>query len=93
MCFLCDFNQAENPHKIHRRGFIAGAIASAFIPETVNAEKLDNTPKLQNMILPDDALQRLMDGNQHFLNGSEKNKILDLSVRRYYMVRILLQQF
>jgi hypothetical protein len=45
------------------------------------------------MISPDDALQRLMDGNQRFLNGSEKNKILDLNVRRYYLVRILLQQF
>jgi carbonic anhydrase len=74
MCFVCDFNKAENPHKIDRRGFIAGAIASAFMPETVNAEKLDNTPKLQNMISPDDALQRLMDGNQRFLNGSEKKQ-------------------
>lgn len=74
MCLLCHFNQAENSHKIHRREFIAGAIASSFIPETVNAEKLDNTPKLQNMISPDAALQRLMDGNQRFLNGSKKKQ-------------------
>ncbi|MFM9162560.1 MAG: carbonic anhydrase [Methylocystis sp.] len=74
MCSLCDINQTRNPCRIHRRAFIAGAISGAFISEAATAEKFDNTPKPQNIISPDAALQRLIEGNQRFLDGSEKKQ-------------------
>lgn len=72
MCLLCDKNQIGDPQRLHRRAFITGAIAGAFIPQAVTAEKLENKPKIQNIISPDVALQRLLDGNQRFLQGNEK---------------------
>ena len=56
MCLLCDKNQIGDPQRLHRRAFITGAIAGAFIPQAVTAEKLKNKPKIQNIISPDVAL-------------------------------------
>ena len=74
MCFLCNINQMGDSQRLHRRAFITGAIAGAFIPQTVTAEKLENKPKPTNIISPDVALQRLLDGNQRFLKGNEKTQ-------------------
>ena len=74
MCLLCNINQMGDPQRLNRRTFITGAIAGAFIPQTVTAEKLENKPKPTNIISPDVALQRLLDGNQRFLNGNEKTQ-------------------
>ena len=83
MCLLCNINQMGDPQRLNRRTFITGAIAGAFIPQTVTAEKLENKPKPTNIISPDVALQRLLDGNQRFLNGNYKKRRESVPLNRF----------
>lgn len=72
MCLLCGLTPSKEPQRLRRREFIAGAVAAAVTPSLAHAETSGSTPKPQNAISPDAALQRLIDGNQRFLQGGEK---------------------
>lgn len=72
MCLLCGLTTPGKAQPLHRRAFMAGAVAGAFAPMLARAEKHERAPKPQNTISPDAALQRLVDGNQRFRKGSEK---------------------
>lgn len=72
MCLLCGLTRSEATRQVRRRDFIAAAAAVVFAPALAHAETHDETPKPQNVISPDAALERLLEGNRRFLKGGEK---------------------
>ncbi|MGE8097092.1 carbonic anhydrase [Pseudomonas fluorescens] len=79
MCESCDSSSA--PEADGRRRFLrlAGLGASALLlagvlPDSIAqaAEKKASPPKPQNAISPDKALQRLINGNKRYINGTSK---------------------
>ncbi|WP_219095905.1 carbonic anhydrase [Pseudomonas sp. UMAB-40] len=79
MCKSCDSNpiQTENDRRKFLRlaGLGAGALLLAgALPNQVlhAAEKTASAPKPQNSISPDQALQRLMEGNERYVSGTSK---------------------
>lgn len=79
MCNLCDIKNHASSNNAHigRRSFLkaagtfplwAGAIGSAsFLPSALAA---DATPKPENILTPDAALDRLLAGNKRFAEGN-----------------------
>ena len=72
MCLLCGLTRSEATRQVRRRDFIAAAAAVVVAPALAHAETHDETPKPQNVISPDAALERLLEGNRRFLKGREK---------------------
>lgn len=79
MCESCDSNSASN--NIERRRFLrlaglsAGALllASALPHQALQAaEKNSTPPKPKNVISPDEALKRLMQGNERYVSGNSE---------------------
>ncbi|MGE7956176.1 carbonic anhydrase [Pseudomonas sp. NPDC089530] len=79
MCESCDSNPSTNTHDRRRflrfAGLGAGALlmASVLPDRTLQAaEKTAAPPKPQNAINPDQALQRLIEGNERYVSGNSK---------------------
>ncbi|MGY1447078.1 carbonic anhydrase [Pseudomonas chlororaphis] len=79
MCESCDSNSAANTHDRRRflrfAGLGAGALLIAgVLPDRLvhAAEKTAAPPKPQNAISPDQALQRLIEGNERYVSGNSK---------------------
>ncbi|MFQ6571949.1 carbonic anhydrase [Pseudomonas sp. UM16] len=77
MCKSCDSTSTSNPTDRRRFLKFAGLGASALLlasalPERIvqAAEKSSAPPKPQNTINPDQALQRLLEGNERYVNGN-----------------------
>jgi len=72
MCHLCDTGEAVQSRHPTRRRFLtaAGGIAAgiAFAPSAF-AKDTKPPPKPQNVISPDEALDRLMKGNGRYVEG------------------------
>jgi carbonic anhydrase len=72
MCHLCDTSEAAQSRQPTRRRFLtaAGGIAAgiAFAPSAF-AKDTKPPPKPQNVISPDEALDRLMKGNGRYVEG------------------------
>ncbi|NUT76147.1 carbonic anhydrase [Pseudomonas sp. C1C7] len=83
MCKSCDSNSASNPasNNNERRRFLrlaglgAGALLLAgALPDRLlqAAEKTSTPPKPKNVISPDEALKRLMAGNERYVSGNSE---------------------
>lgn len=79
MCESCDSNTAPDTNDRRRflrlAGLGAGALLLAgVLPNRViqAAEKTSAPPKPQNAISPDQALQRLIEGNERYVSGNSK---------------------
>lgn len=71
MCHLCDISEAVPSRQPTRRRFLtaAGVAAGlAFAPRAFAKDKKP-PPKPQNVISPDEALERLMKGNARYVEG------------------------
>ncbi|BCX67185.1 MULTISPECIES: carbonic anhydrase [Pseudomonas] len=79
MCESCDSNSAskmnDRRHFLRVAGLGAGALLLAgILPDRViqAAEKTSAPPKPKNVINPDEALKRLMKGNERYISGNSK---------------------
>src|SRR5437868_426652 len=79
MCESCDSNSAskmnDRRHFLRVAGLGAGALLLAgILPDRViqAAEKTSAPPKPKNVISPDEALKRLMKGNERYVSGKSK---------------------
>ncbi|MGH8384908.1 MAG: carbonic anhydrase [Pseudomonas sp.] len=79
MCESCDSNAASTPNERRRFLRIAGLGASALLlastlPNQIvqAAEKTSAPPKPKNVINPDEALKRLMAGNERYVSGNSQ---------------------
>lgn len=79
MCKSCDSTPTPTPNERRRflrmAGLGAGALLLAgALPDRMiqAAEKTSSPPKPQNAINPDQALQRLMEGNKRYVSGNSK---------------------
>ena len=72
MCRLCDAREAVTPQQTSRRRFLGLAgitAASLALSPPAFAKEKKRPPKPQNAISPDDALDRLMKGNERYVKG------------------------
>ncbi|MBV6821596.1 carbonic anhydrase [Pseudomonas sp. PD9R] len=79
MCESCDSNSASGTTDRRRFLRLAGLGAGALLlagtlPSRIiqAAEKTSAPPKPQNVISPDEALKRLVDGNERYVSGNSK---------------------
>jgi carbonic anhydrase len=79
MCESCDSSSAPKTNDRRRFLRLAGLGAGALLlagalPGRIiqAAEKTSTPPKPQNAITPDEALQRLIEGNQRYVSGNSK---------------------
>jgi carbonic anhydrase len=79
MCESCDSNSAPTTNDRRRFLRLAGLGAGALLlagtlPSRIvqAAEKTSTPPKPQNAISPDEALQRLIEGNERYVSGNSK---------------------
>jgi carbonic anhydrase len=73
MCLLCGLKGQATKRPLRRRDFIAGGV-SAVASFPARAASRSVTPKPQNAISPEAALERLLEGNRRFRGGSEKRQ-------------------
>ena len=76
MCRICDANAAVEVRQTSRRSFLqfaAGGIAAGIaIAPSAFAKDTKPSPKPQNQISPDAALDRLMKGNARYVEGASR---------------------
>jgi len=84
MCHLCD--KAPPSRQPTRRSFLATATGVAaglvFAPRAF-AKDAKPPPKPQNVISPDEALERLMKGNGRYVDGISRRHDSSMSARRW----------
>ncbi len=73
MCLICGLPTATHTQPLRRREFLAWAVAAACAPSGF-AHASNEAPKPQNIIAPDQALDRLREGNRRFQNGTERRQ-------------------
>jgi len=75
MCTQCAENSATRSPCLARRSFLklvsVAACSPGFLTRSWAAET-DAPPKPQNILSPNDALQRLMEGNDRYVEGKTK---------------------
>ncbi len=81
MCNFCGVPHHSHAAKLARRSFIAAAVTSPLFfaasasakarrkPASEPAQKTAEPPKPQNVLTPDDALARLIEGNKRYQKG------------------------
>ena len=71
MCHLCDIRAAVSLEATSRRRFlgVAGSIAAGLALSSVAFAKDKPPAKPQNVVSPDEALDRLMKGNARYVEG------------------------
>ncbi len=72
MCHLCDSGNRELSAPIARRGVLklaGGAALSLAVSGSHAAEAPKAPPKPENVLSPDAALDRLMKGNERYVEG------------------------
>lgn len=79
MCESCDSNSASSTHQRRRFLRLAGLGAGALLlggtlhnPVLRAAEKNSTPPKPENVLGPDEALKRLMEGNERYVSGNSE---------------------
>jgi len=82
MCQACGFADIIHGSKMRRRTFVFGAAAGAMAVTSANAKgqiaqskrtkQASTPPKPENVMTPDDALARLMEGNKRYQQGVAK---------------------
>jgi carbonic anhydrase len=75
MCTQCGDHSATDPPDLPRRNFLklAGAAALSFVFfGRSQAAEISAPPKPQNVLSPDAALERLMEGNDRYVKGKMK---------------------
>lgn len=72
MCHLCDFTPGLTHSPRSRRGFLkiaAGLTLGMTLSARASAADVKAPPKPQNVVSPDEALKRLMEGNERYVKG------------------------
>lgn len=71
MCGTCGFNHHDGA--LHRRGFLRlGAGLAAMLAAPALAKDAKPPPKPENVLSPDQALDRLMKGNRRYVRGDAR---------------------
>jgi carbonic anhydrase len=70
VCELRDSSLAEGGVQLPRRKFLALLAASLTVPVLARAAEKGAPPKPQNVLSPDAALDRLMQGNHRYVHGN-----------------------
>lgn len=73
MCLMCGDPNAAHAGPLRRRTFLASAVAAVLAPPGF-ARAANVAPKPQNIIAPDAALERLLEGNRRFQRGTESQQ-------------------
>src|SRR5262249_11250598 len=75
MCTQCDDHSAIHSSNLGRRSFLrlatAAALSSGFLTRSQAAES-NAPPKPENALSPKEALERLMEGNDRYVEGKMK---------------------
>lgn len=69
-CKQCETSFGPSGTHLPRRHFLKILGAALSIPATLRAAKKGAPPKPQNVLSPDEALNRLMVGNHRYVDGS-----------------------
>jgi carbonic anhydrase len=74
MCHLCDAREAVTAQATSRRRFLGltGSIAAGLAFSSTAWAKDTKPPKPQNVVSPDEALDRLMKGNARYVEGTSR---------------------
>ena len=74
MCHLCDAREAVTAQATSRRRFLGltGSIAAGLALSSTAWAKDTKPPKPQNVLSPDEALDRLMKGNARYVEGTSR---------------------
>lgn len=76
MCCACGFPNASHERQLPRRAFMLGAAAALTLAEGASAKTARKPapapPKPENVMTPDAALARLIEGNQRYQKGVAK---------------------
>ena len=73
MCEKCSLDQIH-PTSPSRRSVVlfAASVLGLMLADTANAKDNKAPPKPQNVLSPDAALKRLMEGNERYVNGTSR---------------------
>jgi carbonic anhydrase len=75
MCTQCGDHSATHSPDLARRSFLklasAAVLSSGFLTRS-QAEEINAPPKPRNVLLPHEALERLMEGNDRYVEGKMK---------------------
>jgi len=80
VCKLCDLSSVQGGAHFPRRKFLALLGAALSVPALARAAEKDAPPKPQNVISPDEALNRLILGNDRYIHGTMRRH--DFSTER-----------
>jgi carbonic anhydrase len=70
VCKLCDLSSVQGGAHFPRRKFLALLGAALSVPALARAAEKGAPPKPQNVISPDEALNRLILGNDRYIHGT-----------------------
>jgi carbonic anhydrase len=70
MCNLCETSSDAGGIRLPRRHFLKILGAALSVPVGLRAAEKEAPPKPQNVISPDEALDRLMKGNRRYVSGN-----------------------